>query len=226
MTLFKLSLLEHGGPLMIPLIIISFIGAIISIERILYLHRDQIRAGEFLTGIKNLLRKRRLVEALTVCEETHGPVSNVVKAALLNYNQSESKMHSAIQAAALIEIPNLERRASAIATISKLAPLIGLLGTVLGIIKAFTLFHAEGPYTSSVTLSGAIAQSLITTAIGLTIATVGHLLHHFILGRIKTLVHDMEWVGHDIMQFLLRDLPEDDTPHEETLNTTINQYHT
>lgn len=194
-----------------PLIIISFIGLVIGIERVFYLHKDQIRTGEFLSGIKNLLRKRRLLEALTVCEETQGPIAKVVKAALLNYNQPENKMYSAIQTAAFVEIPNLERRVGSVATIAKIAPLIGLLGTIISLIHAFSKFQQIGAYASSSLFSESIAQALITTGTGLVTAIIAYLIHHFLLGRIRTLIHDMEWVGHDIMQFLLRDLPEEET---------------
>lgn len=200
---------------MLPLLALALLGIIIGVERTLFLHKDQIRAGEFLTGIKNLLRKRRLIEALTVCEDTEGPVSNVVKAALLNYNQPEDKMHATVQAAALVEIPNIERRIGSIAAIAKVAPLIGFLGTIISLFQTFKNINLGGAYTHLGALSGYISQALITTATGIAIAIVAHLGHHFLLGRVKSIVHDMEWVGHDIMQFLLRDLPEEDFPEQE-----------
>lgn len=200
---------------MIPLLALALLGLIIGIERTLFLHKDQIRAGEFLTGIKNLLRKRRLIEAITLCEETEGPVSNVVKAALLNYNQPEGKMHATVQSTALVEIPNIERRIGSIAAIAKVAPLIGFLGTIISLFQTFRDLHTQGSYANIGTLSGYISQALITSATGITIAVIAYLGHHFLLGRVKSIVHDMEWVGHDIMQFLLRDLPEEDLSEEE-----------
>lgn len=193
-----------------PLFIIGLIGFVIAIERMLYLHKEQIRTGEFISGIKNLLRKRRLVEALTVCEETPGPVSNVIKAALLNYNQEEPKMLADIQIAALVEIPNLERRIGTIATIAKISPLIGIMGTIISVYQGFNVLQSEGPYANISMLSGFVSQALLTTAAGLLIAIISYLVHHFLVGRVHALVHDMEWVGHDIMQFLLRDFPEED----------------
>jgi biopolymer transport protein ExbB len=209
MNFFNLGLFEQGGPVMWLLLLLSILALVLFMERALFLHRGQIRSTEFVSGIKNILRKRRLVEALTLCEETPGPVANVVKAGLLHFEEDEEKMRFAIQEAALVEIPILERRIGSIAAIAQAAPLLGLLGTVLGMIATFSLIHAEGPYVNASMLAGGIWQALLTTAAGLAIAVPAHLAHHFLSGRVRALVNDMEWVGNEIMQFLLKDLPKE-----------------
>ncbi len=206
MNLFDLSLFEKGGPIMWLLLLLSIIGLVLFIERTLFLHRSQIRSTEFVSGIKNILRKRRMVEALTVCEETPGPVASVVKAGLLHYEDDEQKMRYAIQEAALVEIPVMERRIGSITAIAHVAPLLGLLGTVLGLINVFYLVQAEGAYAHAGVLAGGVWQALLTTAAGLAIAVPAYLGQHFLYGRVRALVHDMEWVGNDVMQFLLKDL--------------------
>ena len=137
MNLLELSLIENGGLLMWPIMAVSLISFIIVLERALFLHRGQIRPVEFIAGIKNLLEKRRLIEALTVCEDTPGPVGAVVKAGLLNYDQTESRIRGVMQSAALVEIPDLERRIGTLAALARICPLLGLLGTVIGLMKAF-----------------------------------------------------------------------------------------
>jgi len=109
MASFDLSILEKGGPIMWVLLLMSLISFIIFIERVLFLHRGQIRSSEFVTGIKNIVRKQRLVEALTLCEETPGPVPSLVKASLLHFGEKEEKIRYEIQEAALVEIPVLEK---------------------------------------------------------------------------------------------------------------------
>lgn len=188
-----------------PLLIISILGFIFFIERTLYLHKGQIGAAPFLEGIKNLLRKRRLLEALTVCEETPGPLPSVVKAALLNYGQSPERMRAAVEEAAIIEIPALERRIGTIAAIAKIAPLLGLLGTLTALLQAFNKMGEFGPYADASTFSLQIGQALLTTVIGLAIAVMAHIAHHFLYGRVRAIVHDMEWVGNQILQLLLLD---------------------
>jgi len=193
-----------------PLLILSLLGVILFFERTLYLHKGQIRSGVFLAGIKNLLIKRRLLEAITLCEETPGPVANVTKAALLEYDQNEWRMRSAIQAAALVQIPLLVQRVGSIAAIARISPLIGLLGTVVGLLDVFFKFQETGPYAPIDILAGGFGQALISTAAGLTVAIVAYMGHHFLHGRVRALVHDMEWVGNDMMQFLLRELPDEE----------------
>jgi biopolymer transport protein ExbB len=212
MKFFDLSLIERGGPLMWPLLVLSLLGLVFFLERTLYLHKGQIRTADFVEGIKNLVRKRRLLEALTVCEETPGPVAAVVKAALLHHREDETRLRGAIQASALVEIPALERRLGTIAVIAKVAPLIGLLGTVTALWQSFQAMQLMGPYANAKDFSGDISSALITTATGLAIAIMAYLAHHFLYGRVRALVHDMEWVGNDILVFLLTDLPTSAPP--------------
>lgn len=174
-------------------------------ERALYLHRGQIRSMEFLNGIKNLLQKGRLMEALTLCEETPGPVAVVVKAALRHANDDEQGMRFAVQEAALTEIPVLERRIGAMAAIGQIAPLFGLLGTLLGMARVLWLFEQSGNFATPEVLSGGMWEALLTAAAGLVVAIPAHLGRHFLQGRVRALVHDMEWVGNESMRYLLRE---------------------
>jgi biopolymer transport protein ExbB len=201
---FDFSLIQQGGPVMWVLLAVSLFGFIIFIERTLFLHRGQIRTSQFLEGIRNLLGKGRRLEALTLCEDMPGPIPGVVKAILLQAGSSEAKMRTAAEEAALVEIPILERRIGAIAAIARIAPLLGLLGTVLGMIQAFfgvPLSETTG-YPTFGLLLGGIGQALLTTAFGLMIAIMAHIAHHFLYGRVRALVHDMEYTGHDLIQFI------------------------
>lgn len=192
--------------MMIVLLLISVVGFIIFMERTFFLHRGQIRSMAFLEGIKNLLRKRRLIEALTVCEETPGPLANIVKAALLHFQSPEDEMRRAVQEAALLEIPVLERRIGTIATIARIAPLVGLLGTVLAGVQILYRLNAAGVYADNADTTGFLAQALLSTAAGLAIGILAQTAYHFLLGRMRALVHDLEYAGHHLMQFILKDL--------------------
>lgn len=187
------------------LVLLGLTAVVIFIERALFLHRGQIRSTEFLNGIKNLLEKNRLMEALTLGEETPGPVAKVVKAALRHAGDDEQALRFAVQEAALAEIPILERRISALAAIAQVAPLFGLLGTLLGMISTFRLFNQGGSFATPEVLAGGMWQALLTAAAGLVIAIPAHLGRHFLTGRVRALVQDMEWAGNELMRFLLRD---------------------
>jgi biopolymer transport protein ExbB len=202
------GVMVRGGPVMWVLLVLSVGGLVIFCERVLFLHRGQIRAADFLVGIKNSLAKRRLLEAITVCEETPGPVATVVKAALVNHDAGPERLRFAVQEAALVEIPALERRISALAAVARVAPLLGLLGTVLGLMRTFLAFNAGGQYATAGALSGGMWEALLTTAGGLAIAVPAHLGYHFLSSRVRALVHDMEWVANEIMRYVLHDLPK------------------
>ena len=185
------------------LFVLGIVGVMLFIERVLYLHRGQIRAKAFVDGIKNILAKRRLIEALTVCEETPGPVAAVVKAALLHADAPADVMRFHVQEAGIVELPALERRLHSIAAIGQVAPLVGILGTVLGFITTFAAFERGGNYVSATALSAGMWQALLTTAGGLMLAIPAHLAYHFLSGRVRAIVRDVEWGGNEIMKYLL-----------------------
>lgn len=186
------------------LLAVSLFGFIVFIERTLFLHRGQIRTSQFLDGIRNLVKKGRRLEALTLCEDIPGPIPGIIKAILMQAGAPESQMRQAAEEAALVEIPILERRIGAISAISRIAPLLGLLGTVLGMIQAFFGVSVSGTtgYPTFGLLLGGVGQALLSTAFGLMIAVMAHIAHHFLHGRVRALVHDMEYTGHNLIQFM------------------------
>jgi len=196
-------LFTKGGPMIAVLLALGLLGLVLFIERTLYLHRGQIRAKAFVDGLKNILAKRRLVEALTVCEETPGPVAAVVKAALLHADDNADAMRFHVQEAAVVELPALERRLGAIAAIAQVAPLVGLLGTLLGMIATYAAFEKGGNYALPGALSAGMWRALLSTAASLMLAIPAHLAHHFLGGRVRAIVRDIEWAGNEIMKYLL-----------------------
>ena len=198
---------------MYPLLFISLLGFVLFIERSLFLHKGQIGTQDFLGGIKNLVRKKRLVEALTLCEDTPGPMARIMKSALLNYGKSRETIRSAIQSAAIVEIPTLERRIGTIAALARVAPLLGFLGTLIAALQA--LYLLESFNGDSGVLSRLLAEALITSASGLAISVMAMLAYHFLSGRVRALVHDFEWVGHDIHEFLSTQSNAEESTHED-----------
>lgn len=188
--------------MMAVIAVLAVLGLMLFIERALFLHRSQIRAKAFVDGIKNILAKRRLVEALTVCEETPGPVAAVVKAALLHADESADVMRFHVQEAGIVELPALERRLGTIAAVAQVAPLVGLLGTALGMIATFLAFEKGGNYAMAGALATGMWQALLTAAASLMLAIPAHLAYHFLTGRVRAIVRDVEWSGNEIMKYL------------------------
>lgn len=205
MSAFDFSFFADGGPMMFVVLLVALVALVIFIERTLFLHRSQIRSKQFIDGIKNALAKRRIVEALTLCEEAPGPIPSVVKAALLNASEDADTMRFAVQEAAVVEIPSLERRLGSLAALGQIMPLVGLLGTLLGMISTFHAFMQGGQYATAHALAGGMWQALITTAASLLAAIPIHLGYHFLNGRVRAIVRDVEWSGNEIMQYLLTD---------------------
>ncbi|NBD37334.1 MAG: MotA/TolQ/ExbB proton channel family protein [Verrucomicrobia bacterium] len=204
MNLPDLQLFDRGGPMVWVLLALSFFGFVLFLERTLFLHRGQIRTEAFLDGIRNLLGKGRRMEALTLCEDMPGPIPGIVKAILLQAGQPEDTLRRAAEEAAIVEIPILERRIGAMAAIARIAPLLGLLGTLLGMLNAF-FGVAEGAsvgFPSFALFLEGLGEALLSTVFGLTIAVMAHIAHHFLHGRVRALVHDMEYSGHNLIQFL------------------------
>jgi biopolymer transport protein ExbB len=220
MSAFDFSLFFDGGPMMLVVLIVAIVALVIFIERTLFLHRSQIRSKQFLDGIKNALGKRRVVEALTLCEEAPGPVPAVVKAALLNVSADADAMRFAVQEAAVVELPSLERRLGALAALGQIAPLVGLLGTLLGMISTFHAFMQGGQYATANALAGGMWQALITTAASLIVAIPIHLGYHFLSGRVRAIVRDLEWSGNEIMQYLLTDYRNGSSETDVSSKTT------
>ena len=213
MDYFQDNFISQGGPVMYPLLFLSLLGFILFIERSLFLHKGQIGTQDFLSGIKNLVRKKRLVEALTLCEDTPGPMARIMKSALLNYGKSRETIRSAIQSAAIVEIPTLERRIGTIAALARVAPLLGFLGTLIAALQA--LYLLESFNGDSGVLGRLLAEALITSASGLAISVMAMLAYHFLSGRVRALVHDFEWVGHDIHEFLSTQSDAEESSHED-----------
>jgi biopolymer transport protein ExbB len=196
------SLIVVGGPVLWLLVLAGLFALVIFAERTLFLHRTQIRASEFVSGIRNLVRKRRLIEAVTVCEETPGPVAALVKAALLRHEAPPEDVRATLEETAQVEIPLLERRLGAIAAVAQMAPVLGLLGTVLGAIEVFANYQQGGEFAMASNLAGGIWKALLTTAAGLTVGLIAQVGQQFLHGRVRAIVRDMEWTAGEIYRFV------------------------
>lgn len=201
-TTENFSLFADGGPFVWLLCAVGFVGALFIVERVIYLHRGQIRAAAFVEGVCSNLRNGRFLEALTVCEDSPGPVPRVVKAILLHSKEGEGRMRIAAEEAALLEIPVLERRAGTIRALAKIAPLIGLAGTVFALLRAFLAMRASGHYASADVFAGDVASALAATGIGLCLAAIFHFGYHFVRGRIRAIVADIERSSVSMIRFL------------------------
>src|SRR5712672_3178059 len=196
----------NGGPVLWIILFASAVSLIVFIERFLHCHRAQINSTEFLNGVRNVLKRDNIVEALSICDATPGPVARLVKTAILNRDHGRDRVREALEEAGLAEVPRLEEKLNLLATIAQLAPLLGLLGTVLGFIKTFMLMQKEGLHTHYVTLSDGIWQALICAAAGLAVAIPAHAAYNYLVSRVNSIVLDMERAATEIVNIVTEGL--------------------
>ncbi len=212
---------QQGGIVMWPMFLMSLAALAVFIERVLFLHRNQIRSREFLAGIENTLKKGRLVEALTVCQDTPGPAAAMVKAGLMSFRKSDEEIRESVREAAVVELGPIKRRIGALYAIAHTAPIFGLLGTLIGLIDAFSQYEEQGVYLNAGFLSGSMWQALISTATGLALSAVCILGHHFLVGRIHSIVQEMEWLGSELLLSFVEIKANANISTEEGVNETV-----
>jgi biopolymer transport protein ExbB len=196
------EVMVRGGALMIPIAVCSVIAVAIIIERLIKLRIARVSSRTFLFKIQSSLRFNRLEEAKLACEKATGPVAAIFRAGLGRANESEERIRQAIQEAGEKEISSLEKNVGSLATIAGGAPLLGFLGTVVGMIQAFQQIEQLGGNVNASVLAGGIWEALLTTAAGLTVGLVSFFAHNYILGRIKFIVREMEERSSELIETL------------------------
>ena len=193
-------LLKHG---MIWLLLgMSAVVVVVFIERLLHYHRAQINSVEFLNGIRNVLKRDNVVEALSICDATPGPVARLVKTAILSRDRGREGVRDALEEVGLLEVPRLEEKLNLIATIAQIAPLAGLLGTVLGFLSIFSVLQQSGPYAGVDQLAGGVWQSLTSMAAGLAVAIPTYAGYKYLVSRVNSIVLDMEKASSEVINLV------------------------
>ena len=201
--MFLKQLLSDGGPVMWVILICILLALFIFLMKVFQFHRDEISVRELLRGLFNVLQRDGVVEALTLCDNTPGPVAKLLSAGILAKQRGDTDIRQAIDDAALEELPKLERHLPLLETLTAVLPLLGLLGTVLGLLHAFEAIQAS-EYFSTDKIGGPLAQALLTTAAGLTGAIFCRLGVNYLTGRIESIALDMEKAALELTGFFSR----------------------
>ena len=197
------TLIVNGGPVIWLILIAAATAVVVFIERALFCHRSQINSAEFLNGIRTVLKRDNVVEAVSICDATPGPVARLVKAAILNRDKGRERVREAVEEAGLVEVPRLEEKLNLIATIAQISPLLGLFGTIVGFIKVFGLLQSEGPYAHMFggehSLATGVWQALICAAAGIAVAIPAHAGYNYLVSRVNKIILDMERAAAEIV---------------------------
>jgi biopolymer transport protein ExbB len=198
-----LEFMQKGGPLMWPILFCSVLASAVFLERVLYFHRISVKVGEFMRGLANLIRGRRYTEAQMEAAATNGPVQRVVHAAIIRHNATREELKDVVRESGQLEVPKLERRLGMLASLAFLTPMLGLLGTIAGLIEAFQSMTNASGLTSSAEISNGIYQALITTGAGLAVCIPTALAYAYVGSRVNATMHDIERAGIEIVNLLI-----------------------
>jgi biopolymer transport protein ExbB len=196
------TLLANGGPVIWLILIAAAIAIAVFIERALHCHRAQINSIEFLNGVRNVLKRNNVVEAISICDATPGPVARLVKTAILNRDKGRERVREAVEETGLTEVPLLEERLNLLATIAQIAPLLGLLGTIVGFMEIFSQLQEAGLYAHIEQLSHGIWRALICAAAGIAVAIFSHAGYNYLVSRVNKIVLDMERASGEIVNIV------------------------
>jgi biopolymer transport protein ExbB len=195
-------ILSHGGPVFLLILLAGAVAIVVFVERFFHCHRAQINSTEFLNGVRNVLRRDNVVEAISICDATPGPVARLVKTAILNRDNGRDRVRESLEEAGLVEVPRLEEKLNLLATIAQLAPLLGLFGTVVGLMKTFDGILGEGAKATSLDVANGMWAALICCAAGLAISIPTHAAYNYLVSRVNSIVLDMERAATEIVNIV------------------------
>lgn len=199
------DIVQKGGPMMYLIILSSILAFGVVIDRIYNLYKARIDADKFMDDITAVLKRNKIIESIEMCNKTPGPIAHIVKAGILKHDRSKPEIREAVEEAAQLEIPRLEKHLPILATIAHIAPLLGLLGTVTGMIKSFQVIQMKALALAPVNpgdLAGGIWEALLATVAGLAVAIPTYVAYNYLTSQVDNLVYDMERSATDLVNLL------------------------
>ncbi|NLF85844.1 MAG: MotA/TolQ/ExbB proton channel family protein [Lentisphaerae bacterium] len=199
-----LDLWHEGGPVFWVIVFTGLASVAVFLERLLHLRRARIHYADFLEGVFNILAKGNVREAQALCDEAPGPVAHLMRMAITNRDEPREVLRQVLDNAGHAEISRMERRLGVLATIVQIAPLLGLLGSLLGVLETVLVLRSQAPLVQSVDVTGGLVRALIASIAGLMVAVPAHAMFNLLAIRIDRIVLDMEQASSDILSFMGR----------------------
>jgi biopolymer transport protein ExbB len=193
--------LVAGGPVMVPIGLASIVGLAAFLERIWSLRRERVVPRSFCVEVIELLRQGRYDDALTLCRKRDVAISRIFEVAIEARGTPREQIKERVEEVGRREAAELERYVPVVATVASVGPLLGLLGTVVGMIMTFEAIE-QGGISQMEFVAGGIGQALITTFGGLVVAIPAVVGHRFLLTRVDSLVVDLEEIALGVVDLL------------------------
>ena len=200
----NLDLWREGGPVFWVIVFTGLTSVAVFLERLMHLRRARIHYADFLEGVFNILAKGNVREALALCDEAPGPVAHLMRMAITHRDEPREVLRNVLDNAGHAEISRMERRLGVLATIVQVAPLLGLLGSLLGVLETVLVLRGQAPLVQSVDVTGGLVRALIASIAGLMVAVPAHAMFNLLAIRIDRIVLDMEQASSDILSFMGR----------------------
>lgn len=194
-------MIASGGPVFWILVVMAVVAVILYFERLLDLRRAQIDCRDFLKGVMNVLDSGNDDEALSICEDVSAPVAQVVAAAIRHRRESVESLHDAVDAQGRTEIGRLDRRLAALAIIGQVAPLLGLLGTLIGFVRTVLLANAQAVVSRADLLNGSM-EALVSAVAGLAVAIPVVVMYGSLRVRLDRTVVELEAAANMIVGYV------------------------
>ncbi len=202
----KVDWIHRGGPVMILIIFSSIFAFAIILAKMRQFSQDSLDVENFLKNIFERMERQRIKEAIDLCDQTHTPLARILKAGIIKYDRPKDEIKEAMDDSFLYEIPLLEGNLSLLSTIVQIAPLLGFLGTVVGMIKIFGIIEAKAASVVPVVagdLAPGIWEALTCTAAGFLLAIPILIAHNYLVNRVKSLVDEMERGATELLAFFM-----------------------
>lgn len=196
---------KNGGPFMYVILAIGVVALAIILERFWTLARaGSVDSGKFLRDVESRIAQGDFVGALSLAKQVDGPVARVASSVLSADMKNDDRLYNAAESAATLVLPPLSRRLAFLGVLANTATLLGLLGTIFGLTTAFSAVGAADPAQRSAFLAAGISQALNTTSLGLIVAIPTLLAHSFLVGKVETIVEQVEETTARVTQAILR----------------------
>ena len=199
------QLIKAGGPIMMPILLCSLFALAIVIEKFIFFASLKTDVPKLKKQIFECVKNNKIKEAVELCEKNPSPVAKILKAGLIKFGSSREEIKENVEDMSLYEIPRLEGRLNALATIAHISPLLGLLGTVTGMTSNFHTIEVRANSLHPVTsgdLAGGIYEALLTTVAGLFIAIPTYVAYNYFVHRVNHIILEMERAATELINFM------------------------
>jgi len=196
------SLIIKGGPIMIPIILLSIVGLALILERFWTLWRIRLDIPKFTQEIFLYLERGHFQRALERCEKVRHPIADVFKLGILNRALKRDEIEKMMEREGDEQVQYLERYLGALLIIVGVEPMLGFLGTIVGLIQAFMTWEQLGSNITVSALAAGIYQAMITTAAGLSVAIPCFVIYHLFVGKIKNHAQEISYYGNELLDII------------------------